>query len=178
MQPPSASKSIIDAYRSGLEQFAAMSATSVSAPSFAGTINFGPLMSGEFVYSGMVLQDIKAGKIAAMQVERANFTVNTQQAGKADKMTGEIANLSSRDIDASAVAAILDPQKANDDRYYSFYGKTSAGPYTVTSALGLRMRIDQMTTDGVARDRHGCNCRPWLRCYSRRDNIAHACSDT
>jgi hypothetical protein len=149
VQPPSASKSIIDAYRSGLEQFAAMSATSVSAPSFAGTINFGPIMSGEFVYSGMVLQDIKGGKIAAMQVERANFTVNTQQAGKADKMTGEIANLSSRDIDASAAAAILDPQKANDDRYYSFYGKTSAGPYTVTSALGLRMRIDQMTIDGV-----------------------------
>jgi hypothetical protein len=150
MQPPSAPKSIIDAYRSGLEQFAAMSATSVSAPSFAGTINFGPVMSGEFVYSGMVLRDIKGGKIAAMEVERANFTVNTQQAGKADKMTGEIANLSSRDIDASAAAAILDPQKANDDRYYSFYGKTSAGPYTVTSALGLRMRIDQMTIDGVA----------------------------
>ena len=106
-------------------------------------------MSGEFVYSGMALQDIKGGKIAAMQVERANFTVNTQQAGKADKMTGEIANLSSRDFDANAAAAILDPQKANDDRYYSFYGKTSAGPYTVTSALGLRMRIDQMTIDGV-----------------------------
>jgi hypothetical protein len=149
MQPPSASKSIIDAYRSGLEQFAAMSATSVSAPSFAGTINFGPVMSGEFFYSGMVLRDIKGGKIAAMEVERANFTVNTQQAGKADKMTGEIANLSSRDFDANAAAAILDPQKANDDRYYSFYGKTSAGPYTVTSALGLRMRIDQMTIDGV-----------------------------
>jgi hypothetical protein len=149
MQPPSASKSIIDAYRSGLERFAAMSATSVSAPSFAGTINFGPIMSGEFVYSGMVLQDIKGGRIAAMQVERANFTVNTQQAGKADKMTGEIANLSSRDFDANAAAAILDPQKANDDRYYSVYGKTSAGPYTVTSALGLRMRIDQMTIDGV-----------------------------
>ena len=81
-------------------------------------------MSGEFAYSGMALQDIKGGKIAAMQVERANFTVNTQQAGKADKMTGEIANLVSRDFDASAVAAILDPQKANDDRYYSVYGKT------------------------------------------------------
>ena len=67
----------------------------------------------------------------------------------ADKMTGEIANLSSRDFDANAAAAILDPQKANDDRYYGLYGKTSAGPYTVTSALGLRMRIDQMTIDGV-----------------------------
>ena len=60
-------------------------------PTITGTINFGAAMSGEFVYSGMALRDIKDGKIATMQVERANFTVNTQQAGKADKMTGEIA---------------------------------------------------------------------------------------
>jgi hypothetical protein len=150
MQPPSASKSIIDAYRSGLEQFAAVSAASVSAPSLAGTINFGAVMSGEFVYSGMALQDIRGGKIAVMQVERANFTVSTQHAGKPDKMTGEIANLASRDFDAAALAAILDPQKSNDDRYIRPYGKTTAGPYTVTSAQGLRMRIDAMTLDEVA----------------------------
>ena len=149
LQRPSASASVIEMYRSAFEQFAAVQATSISVPSITGTVNFGAALSGDFVYSGMALQDIKGGKIAAMLVERANFTVNTQQAGKADKMTGEIANLSSRDFDANAVAAILDPQKANDDRYYSFYGKTSAGPYTVTSALGLRMRIDQMTIDGV-----------------------------
>jgi len=149
MPPPPASKSIIDAYRSGLEQFAAVSAASVSAPSIAGTINFGATMSGEFVYSGVALRDIKDGKIAAMQVDRADFTVDAQHAGKPDKMTGEIANLTSRDFDAAAIAAILDPQKANDDRYYSFYGTTTAGPYTMTSAQGLRMRIDQMTIDGV-----------------------------
>jgi hypothetical protein len=149
LQRPSAPASVIEMYRSAFEQFAAVQAASVSVPSIMGTVNFGAALSGDFAYSGMALQDIKGGKIAAMLVERANFTVNTQQAGKADKMTGEIANLSSRDFDANAVAAILDPQKANDDRYYSFYGKTSAGPYTITSALGLRMRIDQMTIDGV-----------------------------
>jgi hypothetical protein len=150
LQRPSAPASVIEMYRSALEQFAAVSATSISVPSITGTVNFGTVLSGDFAYSGTALQDIKGGKIATMQVERANFTVNRQQAGKADKMTGEIANLSSRDFDANAAAAILDPQKANDDRYYSFYGKTSAGPYTVTSALGLRMRIDQMSIDGVA----------------------------
>ncbi len=149
VQPPSASKSIIDAYRSGLAQFATISAASVSAPSIAGTINFGPAMSGEFAYSGVALQGIKDGKIATTQVERASFTVNTQHAGKSDKMTGEIANLASRDFDAAALAAILDPQKANDDRYIGVYGKTTAGPYTVTSAQGLRMRIDTMTVDDV-----------------------------
>jgi hypothetical protein len=147
--PPSASKSIIDAYRSGLEQFATISAASVSAPSIAGTINLGAAMSGEFTYSGVTLQGIKDGKIAATQIERAGFTVNTQHAGRPDKMTGEIANFASRDFDATALAAILDPQKATEDRYISVYGKTTAGPYTVTSAQGFRMRIDAMTLDDV-----------------------------
>ena len=114
----------------------------------------------------MALQDIKDGKIATMQVERANFTVNTQQAGKADKMTGEIANLSSRDFDANAAAAILDPQKANDDRYYQRLRQDTAGPYTVTSAQGLRMRIDEMTIDDVG-------VRP-----SRLQLAGVACDDT
>ena len=149
MQRPQASASFIDAYRSALEQFAAISAASIEAPTITGAINFGAAMSYEFTYSGMSLRDIKAGTIAAMQVERLNFTMNTQQAGKADKMTGEILNLASRDLDASALIAALDPQKANEDRYYRFYGRTTAGPYTVTSALGLRMRIEEMTLDEV-----------------------------
>ena len=147
---PPASASLVDAYRSGLQQFAAVSATSVTAPSITGTMNFGGAMSGEFAYSGMTFKDIKAGKIAAMDIERASFTVNTQQAGKPDKMTGEIANIASRDFDAAALAATLDPQKSSDDRYIRAYGKTTAGPYTVTSAQGLRMRVDAITVDEVA----------------------------
>jgi len=149
LQQPQASASAIDAYRSALQQFAAMSATSIEAPTISGAIKFGPAMSGEFVYSGTTLRDIRSGKIASMQVERANFSVDTQQAGKADKMNGEILNIASRDFDAAAAAAILDPQKANDDQYYRFYGKTTAGPYTVTSALGLRMRVEEMMIDDV-----------------------------
>ncbi|NOJ40651.1 hypothetical protein [Bradyrhizobium australiense] len=150
LKDPPASASTVGIYRSGLEQFSAMSAASVSAPSIAVTINFGAATSGEFVHSGLALRDIKGGKIAAMQIERASFTINTQHAGKPDKMTGEIANLASSDFDAGAIAAILDPQKANDDRYIRVYSKMTAGPYTVTSAQGLRMRIDAMTVDDVA----------------------------
>jgi hypothetical protein len=65
-------------------------------------------------------------------------------------LTGEIANFVSRDFDAAAAAAILDPQKANDEKYYRFYGQTTAGAYTITSAQGLRMRIDGMTIDDVS----------------------------
>lgn len=150
LQRPQASASVIDAYRSALEQFATVSAASIEAPTIIGAIKLGPAMSYEFTYSGMALRDIKAGTIATLQVERVNFTMNMQQAGKADKMTGEILNLASRDFDATAAIAALDPQKASDGRYYRFYGKTTAGPYTVTSALGLRMRVDEMTLDEVA----------------------------
>jgi hypothetical protein len=147
---PPTSGSLVDAYRSGLQQFAAMAATSVSAPSITGTMNFGSAMSGEFAYSGMTFKDIRAGKIAAMDIERASFTVKTQQAGKPDKMTGEIVNIASRDFDTGALAATLDPQKSSEDRYIRAYGKTTAGPYTVTSVQGVRMRVDAMTVDEVA----------------------------
>jgi hypothetical protein len=111
--------------------------------------NFGTVTSADFTYSGSALRDIKNGKIASMQIERLAFTANTQQAGRADKLTGEMANFASRDFDAAA-AAILDPQKANDDKYYRFYGQTTAGAYTITDAQGVRMRIDGMTIDDVS----------------------------
>lgn len=113
-------------------------------------MNFGSAMSGEFAYTGMTFKDIKAGKIATMDIERTSFTVNTQQAGKPDKMTGDIVNIAWRDFDAGAIAATLDPQKSSEDRYLRAYGKMTAGPYTVTSAQGVRMRIDTMTVDEIA----------------------------
>jgi hypothetical protein len=146
-----ASASLIEAYRSALEQFAAVSASSITAPTIVGTINnFGAVASAEFTYTGIALQEIRNGKIASMQIERNAFTANTQQAGKTDKMSGEIVNFVSRDFDAAAIAAILDPQKANDDKYYRIYGQTTAGPYTITSAHGVRMRIDGMSLDDVS----------------------------
>lgn len=146
-----ASSSIIDAYRPVLEQFATVSASSISAPKIVGTMsNFGAVTSAEFTYTGIALREIKNGKIASAQIERNAFTASTRQAGKADKLTGEILHFVSRDIDASAMAAILDPQKANEDKYQRFYGQTTAGPYTITSAQGMRMRIEEMSLDDIS----------------------------
>ncbi len=146
-----AAASMIEAYRSALAQFAAVSASSITAPTIVGTMsNFGAVTSAEFTYTGVALRDIKNGKIASAQIERNAFTASTQQAGKADKLTGEILNFVSRDIDASAMAAILDPQKANEDKYQRFYGQTTAGPYTLTSAQGMRMRIEEMSLDDIS----------------------------
>ncbi|MEO8321290.1 MAG: hypothetical protein ABI561_23535 [Bradyrhizobium sp.] len=148
-QPP-ASASLIDVYRSSLERLAAISATSVSTPSVIGTMNFGPVPSGDFAYSGIGLRDIKDGKIAAMQIERAVYTVNTQQAGKADKMTGEMTDITAQDFDAAAAATIFDPKHASDDGYHRVYGKATTGAYTITSSQGVRMRIDGMAIEDVA----------------------------
>ena len=146
-----ASASLVETYRSALEQFAAVSASSITAPTIVGTINnFGTVTSADFNYTGIALREIRNGKIASMQIERNAFTANTQQAGKTDKMSGEIVNFVSRDFDAAAVAAILDPQKANDDKYYRVYGQTTAGPYTITSAQGVRVNIDGMTLDDIS----------------------------
>lgn len=151
LQRPPVSSSLIDVYRFAIEQFAAITASSVTAPSLAGTIKFGAAMpgGGEVAYSGLAMQDIKDGKIASVKVDGFAFTVNTQQAGKADKLTGNLANVASYDIDLSAAAAMFDPQKANDDRYYRAYRQISAGPYTITSRQGLNMRIDSLTIDDV-----------------------------
>jgi hypothetical protein len=149
VQPASAS--LVEAYRSALEQFAAVSASSITAPTIVGTINnFGTVTSADFNYTGIALREIRNGKIASLQIERNAFTANTQQAGKAEKLSGEMVNLVSRDFDTAAVAAILDPQKANDDKYYRVYGQTTAGPYTITSAQGVRVNIDGIALDDIS----------------------------
>ena len=152
LQRQPASSSIIDIYRFAAEQFAHVSASSVAIGSIAGTVNLGAATpgGGDFAYSGLSMQGIKDGKISASRVDGVTFTLNSQQAGKTEKLTGNLANVASYDVDIAAVAAILDPQKANDDRYYRVYRQISAGPYTITFGLGLRVRIDGFTIDDAA----------------------------
>jgi hypothetical protein len=151
LQRQPASSSIIDIYRFALEQFASVTASSITASSIAGTMNFGAATSGggDFAYSGLSMHGIKDGKIAAMTADGLVFTVNTQQAGKADKIAGNLANMASYEFDATAAAAVLDPQKANDDRYYRIYRQVSTGLYSITSESGVRIRIDGFTIDDV-----------------------------
>ena len=151
LQRPPASSSFIDVYRFALEQFASVSASSVTAPSLTGTMNFGGTMpgGGDVAYSGFAMQGIKDGKIASMKVDGFVFTINMQPAGKAEKLTGNLANVASYDIDINAMAAIFDPQKVNDDQYYRAYRQISSGPYILTSGHGLNMRIDGITIDDV-----------------------------
>jgi hypothetical protein len=147
-----ASSSVIDVYRFVFEQFADITASSVTAPSIVATINFGattPANADVVTYSGLTIQNIKDGKIAAAKIDDLVFAVNVQQAGKAESITGDLANVAAYDVDIAATAPIFDSQKANDDRYYRIYRQISTGPYVLTSGQGLKMRIEGMTIDDV-----------------------------
>ncbi|KRR00960.1 hypothetical protein [Bradyrhizobium valentinum] len=148
---PPASSSMIDQYRFLIEQLGALTASSITVPSVAGAMNSGnpALGSGEFAYSNVTLRDIKAGKIAAVTADRMTFTGTTQAKGKAEKVTGDLANLAAQDVDAVAAATILDPQRANDDQYYRVYRQITAGPYTIISGQGPKVRIDGLTVDDI-----------------------------
>ena len=151
LQRPPASSPFAEIYRVALEQFASVTATSITAPNLTATINSGAATpgGGEVAYKGLAIQGIKDGKIARTRVDGVVFTVNTQPAGKPDKLTGNLTDIAGYDIDTHAVAAILDPQKANDDQYYRVYRQITTGPYVVTSGQGLNMRIDGMTIDDL-----------------------------
>ena len=149
------SGSFIDLYRFGFEQLASITAASVTAPNLTGTMKFSAAIpgggggSGDFAYSGLAIDGIKDGKIASIKTDGLVFTVNSQPAGKAEKLTANVVNIASYDVDIGAMAAMFDPQKANDDSYHRVYRQISAGPYTLTSGQGLNMRIDGMTIDDV-----------------------------
>ena len=146
-----ASSAVIDVYRFALDQFASVTATSITAPSIAGAMKFAAATpgDGEVAYSGLAMKGIRDGKIASMKADGAVFTVNLQQSGKTEKLSGNLANLITDDIDIGAMAAIFDPQKANDDEYHRAYRQISAGPFILTSGQGMNMRIDGMTIDDV-----------------------------
>ncbi|MDN3278825.1 hypothetical protein QWJ07_31505 [Frankia sp. RB7] len=147
-----ASGSLIDMYRFALDQYASIAASSVAAPTLAIAFDAGKGAggSGEIVYSGLAIQKLGQGKIDAMKADRATFTINVPQPGNTDKLTGEISDIIVNDFDSTAIAAALDPQKANDDNYHRVYGQMSSGAYVVTSTLGVRMQVDGIAVTDIA----------------------------
>jgi hypothetical protein len=147
-QPASASSA--DMYRAVLQQFAAVTASSVTAPSIVGSLDDGAATGrGNYTYSDVALRDIRNGNVATTTLGRLVFTVDVPEAGKTEKLTGDIAGLALYDFDTASAAAIFDPARANDDRYTRIYRQLTAGAYTVTSGNGPQVRIDGMTVDDI-----------------------------
>ncbi|MBI5262837.1 MAG: hypothetical protein HY852_13575 [Bradyrhizobium sp.] len=144
-----ASNSLIETYRSVLQRFAAVTASSITAPTISLAFSAGTAApgGGEATYSGLAIQGVREGRISTVKIDGVAFTTTAQQAGKTDKLSGNISNVVTLDFDASAAVAMLDPQQAGDDAFHRIYRQISAGPYVLTSELGLRARIDGITLD-------------------------------
>jgi hypothetical protein len=149
-----ASSSLTDLYRVGFELVANVSAASVTIPSLTGTMKFSAAVQGgagsaEFTYSDFVMEVLKQGRIASMKTSEAVFSF-AQPAGMTKPITGTLADFAAYDADFSVMAAIFDPQKANDDKYYRVYRQITTGAYTIKLDPLLNMRIDEFTVDDVA----------------------------
>lgn len=152
---PPAGSSRLDLVRTLVQQFTAISAASITIPRLNGTMNTGTTApgAGEFSYAGLVIGNVRDGRIASYKLDEMTFTTTTAgqpQAGiNAGKMTGRIVDIVNTDIDSSAIAALLDPDKAKDDRIYRIQRHATTGAYEVTSELGVRIRIDGITMDDI-----------------------------
>jgi hypothetical protein len=147
-----ASNDIIDLYRFGLEQFSSVTASSIEVPTIAVTVAGRPDTTqpggGDLVYSGLVMKNLRRGKVEATKADRLSFTFKIVQPGKSGTLTAELSNLAMSDFDATAMLSTLDPQTANDDGYHQVYRQISTGPYTITSE-GMRLQIDGISADDI-----------------------------
>ncbi|SFM58115.1 hypothetical protein SAMN05216573_102671 [Bradyrhizobium sp. Rc3b] len=145
-----ASGSLADLYRYMLGQYASVAASSLTAPTL--TMSFdsgrGP-GGGEITYSGLTIQNLKHGKIDAMKADRATISVDVNQPGKQDKLTGEVSNVIVNDFDVTAIIAALDPKTSSDETYHRVYRQILAGPYALKTAQGLRIDIDGFVMEDI-----------------------------
>jgi hypothetical protein len=146
------SAAAVDIYRFALEHFAALSASSVAIPSVTAKlapVPPGKAAGGDYTYTGLAMRDIKGGKIATSTVDRVSFTTAIDTPGKRETLTANVEKLAAYDFDAAATAAMLDPARQNDGKYYRIYRQMTTGPYTVDLEKGLKMRLEGMSADEI-----------------------------
>jgi hypothetical protein len=150
--PQPASSSATDMTRLVLERFASVAISSVTMPSMTGTIWTGATQVGstDFTYTGVALAVIKNGNIAKIMIDRTAFTTSRQAAGNIEKLTGDVAAIALYDFDTAAIGVMLDPAKANDDKYYRISRLMTAANYSIAADNGgLNLRVEGMTADDI-----------------------------
>ncbi|PSO17411.1 hypothetical protein [Bradyrhizobium sp. MOS003] len=148
----SLSGSIIDMYRFMLAQYATVSASSIVVPTVTVNVDAGPGTpgGGDYVYSGLSVQNVDRGKIETAKTDRITFTIDLAQPGKPAKMTGEMSGLAAHDFDATAVRAALDEHGSSDDSFHRIYRRISVNSYVVTTAPGVRVQVDGFAFDDIS----------------------------
>lgn len=147
------SDSPIDIYRFAVEQFAVATASSITAPSIASTLDTGPgkPSDSEVRSAGLAVQDIKNGRVGSLKIDTLTYVVDAlhDPGAKADKLNGTLSNIIVSNIDLVAATAMLNPQKANDESYRPVYQHVTAGPYVVTSTQGAHAQIEKIAIDEI-----------------------------
>ncbi len=146
------SGSIVDMYRFMLAQYATVSASSIAAPTVTVNVDAGTghAGSGDYVYSGLSVQNVDRGKIGTAKTDRVTYTVDLAQPGKPAKMTGELAGLAAYEFDSTALRAALDQHGSSDDSLHRIYRRIAVDSYVVTTAPGVRVQIDGISFDDIA----------------------------
>jgi len=155
---PTNGASSADALRRWLAQLAAITASSIEAPSL--TVTIAPAGAGgspapalqtsrsgtaEYTYSNLVLRQVANGRIAEAAAEK--IALRTGSGRTSPGFTGEMANASVRDIDIGPVLAWLDSSRPSGEGYQRIYGQVSAGPYTVRLDDGTGLVIDRIVAE-------------------------------
>jgi len=139
-----------DVWRLVLEQFASVSAASITVPRMTGhMVAESGAALGDYTYTAFALRDIRDGKVAAMTIDRVSFSAPVQAGGKTEKMSGEIADVAAYDFDGASTLAMFDPSRADDNKYYPAYRQMKFGAYTASAQGGMTMRMDGMTVNEI-----------------------------
>lgn len=152
--PRTKGASPVDAMRRWLEQLSAIAASSIEAPTLTVTVTPAaskqrPDLTGpaEYTYSNLVLRDVANGRVAEATVDSVAFQGSA--GGMPQGFTGELANVSVRDIDMGPVLALLDPSRPRAQDYQRVYGQLSAGPYTVRFGEGASMVVERLVSEDI-----------------------------
>jgi hypothetical protein len=142
----------IEAIRAAVQQFIAVTASSLAIP--AVTVSLAAKespFSAEYGYSGIVLRNIGEGRVGSTTVDRVVGTVNAADPNAPGGFTAEVDGIQTLDVDLGPVLAVLDGSA--DDRYRRVYRKITAGSYAVTfddHRVPARMLIDGLAAEDVA----------------------------
>src|SRR5882672_4289268 len=129
---PTVLLSPIEAIRAALQQFIAVTASSLTIPTVTVSLaaKESHLSVVEYGYSGIVLRNIGEGRIGSTTVDRVVAAVNAADPNGQRGFTVELDGMQMLDFDIGPILAVLNGSA--DDHYRRIYQKITAGSYTVT----------------------------------------------
>ena len=143
----------IEAIHAALQQFIAVTASSLAIPTLtiSVTAKESSLAAVEYGYSGIVLRNIGEGRIGSTNVDRVVAAVSGADPNGPSGFTAEVNDIQTLDVDLGPILAVLNGSA--DDHYQRVYRKITAGSYAVTfddHRGPVRMVMDGFTAEDVA----------------------------